>query len=337
VIAVLVYVTCVVAAFVYLVFGRAPGPVGELHGHDKTVFALSFVSGDEALVSGSMDHTVRVWDMPAGTCRQVIRTPGVSPCVASCATEPWFVSSAAGGECRLWEASDTEPWAWHLTGGESVRRVAVSPSGKFLAASTSEFSVHVWQTGQQRPVLSLGVESGYPCGNALVFVGDNVLACQSSKAGVTLVDVEARKVLAQLGDHVGRCEALACVDEATLVTGGYIRRSKLESDPYIRVWSVPGRRCERALVLPDGVGVVSLAVAARHGVVVAGCTDGSLVVCDLRTLRVVRRVSAHDGWVYALAVSSDDRLLASGGFTREEQGIIRLWDVDQLAKGAGPK
>jgi hypothetical protein len=301
------------------------------------VVSLSFLAADELLVSGSLDDTVRVWDVPARTCRQVIGEE--RPRVAAPPRERWFVTaSLAGGECRVWEALATTPKARYSGPRGTLKRVTVSPSGKFLAASADDYALYVWRTGQEKPFLRLGLESGGGIFLSLAFVGDNVLACQTSYAGVTLVDVGARKVLAKLADPTVHGQSVACVDESTIVAGGHIRRSRIEWDGDIRVWSVPGGKCLRSVSVPSCTGVAALAVAPRHGIVVGGCVDGSLVVCDLATLRVLRQVPAHDGGVYALAVSSVERRLASGGVgTKGEPGVIRLWDVDQLAEGAGPK
>jgi WD40 repeat protein len=324
----------VAATSVHWFFGKAPRPAGELRGHGDAVVSLFFLAGDELLVSGSMDHTIRVWDVPARTCRQVLE--GESPAVATPLRQRWFVSSR-GQECHQWEALATKPKARYSGPKGEIDKVAVSRSGEYLAASADDFALYVWRTGQEKPVLRLGRESGGGIFESLAFVGDNVLACQTSDAGVTLVDVGVRKVVAKLTEPMLYGGAVASLDESTLVAGGNTRRSKTEVCGDIRVWSVPGGKCLRAAVLPSCTGVVSLAVASRHGVVIGGCADGTLVVCDLATLRLLRRVPADDGFVYALALTSDERLLASGGVSKAEPGVIRLWDVDQLAHGAGPR
>jgi WD40 repeat protein len=325
----------VAAASVYWSFGKAPRPAGELRGHCGPVVSLSFLAGDELLVSSSMDHTIRVWDVPARTCRQVLEKE--TSAVAAPLRQRWFVSSA-GRECHQWDALATKPKALYSGPRGRIDRVAVSRSGEYLAASADDFALYVWRTGQDKPVLRLGRESGGGIFVSLAFVGDNVLACQTSTHGVTLIDLATEKVLAKLTAPSLRGRCVACVDESTAVAGGRVIRSKFEIDGDIRVWSVPGGECLRAITLPSCGGVDSLAVAPRCGVVFAGCGDGSLVVCDLATLRLLRRVPAHAGWVAALALSGDERVLASGGkVTNDEPGIIRLWDVDQLAEGAGPK
>jgi WD40 repeat protein len=335
--ALLLGLACAVATYLCWALAKTPRPAGELLGHRKVVVSLAFLAGDELLVSRGLEDTIRVWDVPTRTCRQVIPTGGAGRRVAASRRQPWFISTE-GNEGLQWDATGTTPTVRYAGPGEKIRCVAVSPSGEYLAAAADDCAVYVWRAGHEGPVLRLGPEAGEGFFQALAFVGDNLLACHSHDAEVALVDVGARRVLARLAVQEGHGDTVACVDDSTIVTGGETRRGPHRVDGEVQVWSVPGRECERAVVLPSCAGVRSLAVAPRHGVVFAGCGDGTLVVCDLATLRVLRTVPAHDGQVYALAVSSDERLLASGGGGRTgEPGIIRLWDVDQLAAGAGPR
>ncbi|MEX2188023.1 MAG: WD40 repeat domain-containing protein [Pirellulales bacterium] len=58
--------------------------------------------------------------------------------------------------------------------------------------------------------------------------------------------------------------------------------------------------------------------------IVAGDGNGMLFVFDARTGSVMRRVKAHESWLFTLAFSPDGQLLATGG----GDGVIRLWRTD---------
>ena len=73
--------------------------------------------------------------------------------------------------------------------------------------------------------------------------------------------------------------------------------------------------------------VMSLVAVPGSGHVVSGFRSGQVVVWDPRNNRPVHSLTAHDGIVYAVAVSSDGRRLATGGQDQK----ARLWD---LANGA---
>ncbi len=64
-----------------------------------------------------------------------------------------------------------------------------------------------------------------------------------------------------------------------------------------------------------------------------GCQAGELFVWDLVTLKEKNHLTAHSGYVSAVAISQDGQMLVSGG----EDGIIILWNADgqQIAELKG--
>eukprot|EP00796_Vickermania_ingenoplastis_P010473 gene10473-7278_t len=47
-----------------------PTPLHELSGHTGKVYGLGYTAGDETLVTGSMDSSLRLWDVETGVCKQ---------------------------------------------------------------------------------------------------------------------------------------------------------------------------------------------------------------------------------------------------------------------------
>jgi WD40 repeat protein len=43
-----------------------------LQGHSNTVFSVAFSPDGKSLVSGSYDHTVKVWNLSDGTCTSTL-------------------------------------------------------------------------------------------------------------------------------------------------------------------------------------------------------------------------------------------------------------------------
>ncbi|KAI1635223.1 ubiquitin homeostasis protein lub1, partial [Biscogniauxia mediterranea] len=78
--------------------------VGELHGHESFIYALTALSSGE-LVSSGEDRTVRIWR--GSECVQTITHPAISVwTVAACAANGDIVSGASDGVVRVFSRSE---------------------------------------------------------------------------------------------------------------------------------------------------------------------------------------------------------------------------------------
>jgi WD40 repeat protein len=130
---------CLWDAHTYRLSARFPG-------HGRVVRSVTFSPDDRRLASTSSDHTVRVWDVEAGTC-QVLR--GHTDEVFAAAFHPDGTRLATAGR-------DRAVWLWDLARGEDVARLqghsrfvwslAFSPDGATLASGSGDHTVRLWDT-----------------------------------------------------------------------------------------------------------------------------------------------------------------------------------------------
>jgi WD40 repeat protein len=124
-----------------------------LPGHTGRVNALEVSRDGRRLVSGSNDHSVRVWDL---------QSPASAPIQLD---HPYFIYAATfdpKAEHVLSGCGDTNAYLWTLADPQQpivlagaageVRDVAYSPDGRTLAAAASDGSVRVWSSEGGEPI-----------------------------------------------------------------------------------------------------------------------------------------------------------------------------------------
>ncbi|KAJ6564303.1 WD40-repeat-containing domain protein, partial [Mycena capillaripes] len=122
-------------------------PNTPLEGHTNWVTSVAFSPDGKRIVSGSYDHTVRIWDAETGAA---LREPleGHTNSVTSVAFSPdgnRIVSGSYDATVRIWDAETgaalREPLEGHT---DWVTSVAFSPDGKRIVSGSYDHTVHIW-------------------------------------------------------------------------------------------------------------------------------------------------------------------------------------------------
>ena len=124
--------------------------------HKEYVRCVAFSPDGTAIVSGSIDNTVVLWDAISGapTATLVGHTDAVRS-VAYSADGATVASGSPDGTVRLWDASTGEAKDVLEGRAGSIRCVAYSPDGRTLAAGTGDDTIILWDaaTGKHRATL----------------------------------------------------------------------------------------------------------------------------------------------------------------------------------------
>jgi WD40 repeat protein len=127
------------------------------------------------------------------------------------------------------------------------------------------------------------------------------------------------KLLRTLSGHQGTVKSLTFTPNSKiLVSGG------ADNEGIIRFWDVESGRNAGNIGKAHQTAVESVVVTTDGQTLISCSSDSRINLWDLKSLKFNRSLVGHNTNVLALAVSPDNKVLASGGLDG-----IRLWDLQQ--------
>jgi WD40 repeat protein len=316
-----------------------PGVVGErvrtLTGHSFPIYALAFSPDGRHVVSGSLDHTAKLWDAVEGRIlrtfsgRMTFASVDFSPdgrllALASTNGSPLDNAKPETNSISLWAPARPDEMR-SLTGHEGqVFCVRFSPDGDLLASSNGGSLVRLWDTTSGRIIKSFKYSwlrskvFGGGCGSSLAFSPDGQLLAARSWP-VTLWDLARGKEVRTFGPE--SLSTFMAVFVGFAPDGQSVVEAK--GNRMIRIWDVTsGKELRRLADPPKRNGVVDRLICAalsKDGNHLAVSTYSSadentdkVTVWNLRSARPVATVDISDS-CHALAFSPDGQWLAVAG------------------------
>ncbi|KAF7348813.1 WD40 repeat-like protein [Mycena venus] len=298
------------------------GPLGHnwssllkvFRGHTSRVLSVAISPDGKQIVSGSEDHTVRIWDSETG---EVIICSKHNDEVNAVAFSPngQQIVSGGGDGLRIWD-SKTDALVNTLIGQDILLSVAFSPNGKQLACGSSAKKVQLWD-------LTMGTVTGELEGHtgrvqSVVFSPNGkCIASGSDDHTVRVWDTECRTLLAgPFKGHTGWILSVAFSPDGKLIVSG-------SRDQTVRV-------CDSAtggVVAGPWKGVSwiqSVAFSPDGKQVFAGSSNCTVRIWDLQTGSVVTKLFEHPRWINTIAFSPDGKRIVSGS----DDQTICVWDAE---------
>ncbi|XP_031405175.1 protein ANTHESIS POMOTING FACTOR 1 [Punica granatum] len=136
-------------------------------GHKDRVVSLCMSPINDSFMSGSLDHSVRVWDLRVNACQGILRLRG-RPTVAYDQQGLVFAVAMEGGAIKLFDSRsyDKGPFDTFLVGGDTaeVCDIKFSNDGKSMLLSTTNNNIYVLDAyaGEKRCGFNLEPSPGTP-------------------------------------------------------------------------------------------------------------------------------------------------------------------------------
>ncbi|WP_225889199.1 serine/threonine-protein kinase [Halomicronema hongdechloris] len=282
-------------------------------GHRSWVMAVAFNPKTPALVSGSLDDTIRVWHLPSGKEFYSLEAHprGVNDVVIS-----------RGGQVMASCGDDHTVRVWNLAQGKvlhtltghlrDVMSVAMGQRGFLLASGGEDRSLMLWKLDQGRHLKTLRGTAGIIKAVAMT-ADEQTLVSGGLDNQVRLWDIATGTLVRTLSGHLHSVNDLAISRDDKLIASA-------SKDGTVRLWELATGTLLQTLA-EHTQDVNGVAIAPDSRTLVSGSNDGTVKLWDLQTGQCLYSLSGHTGAVQAVAIHSSGRLIASASTDK----TIRLW------------
>jgi WD40 repeat protein len=317
-----------------------PEPI-DLDGHTNLVTYTIFSPDSRRLLSGSWDTTIKVWDVAQGIEEFTLRGHSNSIWSLSLTNDGQVLASGSGDfSVKTWSLASREELLTFSGHTEGVYSVGISGDGNILASASSDKTVRLWDpsTGQEIrrldyvfPVRGLALSR---TGDLLVtacgikYIGQpptNILSFWNPTTGEQLLSVTS---------EVSVDELVFSDDGKWLAVGlseGEWDTNPPDVDGIVEIWDITSLKMFSRWHAHDA-GVRSVALTSTGERVVTGSYDKIVKIWNVPDQSLHSEFPGQEHWIDGVAISADERWLASGGGQSPRTAELHLWDLYKLRK-----
>jgi WD40 repeat protein len=293
-----------------------------LEGHQDSVWSVSFSPDGKTLATGSLDNTIKLWNIDTGKEISTIR--GHRRSVV------YGVSFSPDGKTLAIGNSDSTIKLWNIDTGKEIRTlqghqnsvysVSFSPDGMTLATGSGDRTIKLWNidTGKEIRTLQGHQNSVY----SVRFSPDGMtLATGSGDRTTKLWNIDTGKEIRTLQGHQSSVWSVSfSPDGKTLATGSL--------DSTIKLWNIDTGKEIRTLQGHQN-SVYSISFSPNGKILATGSSDSTIKLWNIDTGKEIRALQWYQdnilsNTVLSISFSPDSKTLATGS----SDNTIKLWNID---------
>ncbi len=287
-----------------------------LVGHLDNVESVAISSDGKTLISGSKDHTIKIWELSSGKEQRTLT--GHTDTVES-------VAISGDGKTLVSGSYDKTIKVWKLPSGEELRTltghydivtsVAISRDGKRLISGSRDRRIKVWELPAGEEIQTL---AGHTNGvrDIAISLDGKTLVSGSWDGTVRIWELSSGKGLQLPTSHTDVVGGVAISgDGKTVVSGG--------SDRTIKAWELPSGKELRTLTTLTTT-VWSVAISFDGKMLISGGSWGTIKVWELPSGKEIQTLTDRTEAVMDIAISADGKTLVSGS----ADGTIKVWGIE---------
>ena len=313
--------------------------IGKPLQHAETITSVVFSADGLRILTGSADHTARLWlttnAEPHGdplwggdsdTEDHSVTSVALSPDAKTAAIAKW--DSQGGGFARLWNTDwgqTVSDKLWH----DQIRMAAFDDDGSHLLTAGGEL-VQLWSIVGHEPRVEQKLEFDVSIRTAAFDAGRGRLVTACEDGSVALCDLKTglkrrMPMAASQEQSVNAATSVAISPSGDTVVAARGRQAWL--------WNVAEPTVAQAIEQAGEVLAVAFSPDGRY--FVAGCNEGSTQLWDCRSGLRYGDPLRQDAAVTAVAFSPDGRTIVTGSKTiggdgdqQSPSGLVQLWDAE---------
>lgn len=288
-------------------------------GHSGHVFSLAFSADGARVLSGSDDHSARLWDVERG--REIRPFLGHTDEVLAVAFSPDGKRVLTGSNdrtVRLWDASSGRELRVLEGHTERVSSVAFSPDGHRALSGSWDHSVSLWDLDKGQELRRMNGHSSYVTGVAFSPDGKRALSCSYDKT-VRLWDLGTGKEIRRLEGHTKEVYSVAFAPDGRGVASG-------GNDNTVRVWDLD--KGEARVLEGHAKAVIRVAFSSDGRRILSGSSqyqgsEPSLRIWDATGGKVLSALGGKADTIWSVAFTPD----GSRAITGSSDKTLRLWTL----------
>lgn len=299
----------------------APGGhlLNTIKAHSEAVEDLAITRDGEKMLSASLDHTLKVWNLKTGLALQTL--PGHDDSLTGIAVSPdgrLAVSSSHDQTVKVWDLEKGEE-LFTLKGHEDwVTCVALTEDGRTAVSGSNDKTLRIWDVKSGRLLRTLSGHEDNVQDLALLSRQRRILSASWDQT-LRCWDMDTGKELAMLDQTFDlACTAVAVSPDERIAVWAY---GVGQSDPMVEIWDLSENR---KLFAFDGHTsmIKSVAVSPDARRAASASWDNTIRIWDLVGGQHLLTLKDNDD--LAIVRFLDTRHIITGSY----DGNIKFWDID---------